>query len=76
MPRFDKVDGMIGVGSALVRKAHCYGETIQATLGINIKHYIGIILHKMKGLHSSCRKNSFLSICGALGRRCFLSPVL
>lgn len=42
IPRFNKV----GVGSVLVCKAHCFGEAIQATLGIEIKYYIGIILQK------------------------------
>lgn len=64
------------MGSALVHKAYCFGETIRAALGIEIKHYIGVILHKMEGLHSSCGKNNGLPICGALGKRCFLSPIL
>lgn len=62
MLRFNKVDGVIGVGTALVCKAHCFGETIQATLGIEIKHYTGIILWKMEDLHSSCGKNNCLFV--------------
>lgn len=36
------------MGSALVHKAYCFGETIRAALGIEIKHYIGVILHKIR----------------------------